>query len=186
MVRSAVLALLGLVSTLVSAQTIDRARIYAGGGKSFTNWHGQADLQMINFEIGHALSPRTEVAFVFAPLRLYQPRSWFGNQFGDGGENVSAISGSLLVRRSFNLNSDRMQWFMEGSSGPMWADKRVPAATSRFNFISQAGAGVVLNPRSRVPFIVGYRFAHISNGGYAPRNPGLNVSTLVVGLQLRR
>jgi len=61
----------------------------------------------------------------------------------------------------------------------------VPASTSRFNFMSQAGAGFVFNAAGRMPVFAGYRFVHISNGGYAPRNPGLNVSTVVVGLQLR-
>ena len=68
----------------------------------------------------------------------------------------------------------------------MWAEKAIPASTSRFNFSSQLGAGVVLMPQARFPVMVGYRFAHLSNGGYSPRNPGFNISTIVVGVQVRR
>jgi hypothetical protein len=67
----------------------------------------------------------------------------------------------------------------------MIAEKRVPAATSRFNFITQGGAGVVFNARGRFPLFAGYRVMHISNGGYAPRNPGLNAAAAVLGVQLR-
>jgi hypothetical protein len=48
-----------------------------------------------------------------------------------------------------------------------------------------ASAGFVYNVGGRVPVFAGYRFLHISNGGYAPRNPGLNVSAAVFGVQLR-
>jgi hypothetical protein len=173
------------LAPLASAQTFDLMRVSATGGKSMTNWHGQAALQMVNFELGRSLSKRTDVAFVFGPASIEQPRSWFGDAFGEGNERVHAISGSLLARRHFRVESDRAVPYVEMSSGPMWASKRVPAATSRFNFISQAGAGVMLMPKSRFPVILGYRFAHISNGGYAPRNPGLNISSLVIGTRIR-
>jgi hypothetical protein len=37
-----------------------------------------------------------------------------------------------------------------------------------------------------MPVLIGYRFSHISNGGYAPRNPGLNVSSIMVGATFGR
>lgn len=179
------LILLVLLSVGASAQTFDRFSVQAAGGKSLETWHGQATVESLNIEIGRAWSPRTEVAFVFAPTYIRQPRSWFGDQFGDGDENVSAISGSLLVRRRFREDSARAAIYVEASTGPMWAERRVPAATSRFNFISQFGAGIELWPQSRTPIVLGYRFGHISNGGYAPRNPGLNVSSLVIGTRFK-
>ncbi len=166
------------------ATTIDRITITATGGKSMTGWHGQADLGALSVELGHDLSPRTEVGVVIAPVNLWQPRSWFGDQYGDGNESVNGLSGALLARRKFNVRSDRSHFYLEGAFGPVWAEKRVPAATSHFNFISQAGAGLIIAPRSRLPFVIGYRFLHISNGGYAPRNPGLNISALVLGVRV--
>ncbi|HVG23392.1 MAG TPA: acyloxyacyl hydrolase [Thermoanaerobaculia bacterium] len=166
------------------AWAFDDVRVYAAGGKSTTTWHGQADVQALNFEVGHALSPRTTVAAVLAPVNLWQPRSWFGDQYGDGNEAVRAMSFSLLVRRTFREGA-ALQPYLEASTGPMIAEKRVPASTSRFNFVTQGGGGLVVNAQGRLPFFAGYRVLHISNGGYAPRNPGLNVSAVVIGVQLR-
>lgn len=173
-----------LLPLSASAQTFTNFRVYGTAGKSITNWHGQVDVQALHFELGHELSPRTTVGFVFAPMNVWQPRSWFGDAYGDGSESVRAMSASLLLRQTFRRMA-RTQFYLEGSSGPMVAEKRVPAATSRFNFVTQAGVGLVLNAHGALPIIAGYRFMHISNGGYAPRNPGLNVSALVVGVQLR-
>lgn len=178
------LVLLTLFSLPASAQTFDDIRVYASGGKSVTTWHGQADLQAVTLELGRSLSPRTTVAIAATPMTLWQPRSWFGDQFGDGNESVRALHAALLIRRTFRTES-QLQWYVEGATGPMISEKRVPASTSRFNFITHGGAGVVLNARGRLPLLLGYRFMHISNGGYSPRNPGLNVSAAVLGVQLR-
>lgn len=174
------LILIALVSLSASAQTFDRVSFHAAGGKSLKTWHGQATIETFNVEGSREIRPNTELAFVVAPMLVTQPRSWFGDQFGDGNEDVRAISAALLLRRTFRNDTI----YVEGGTGPMWAEKRVPAATSRFNFHSQFGAGVVLWPQNRVSMIVGYRFGHISNGGYAPRNPGLNVSSIVIGTRL--
>lgn len=172
-----------LLALPLSAQISD-VRVNAVGGKSVTTWHGQADVQALQVELAHALSPRTNVVLQAGTVNMWQPRSWFGNEFGDGNEPVRAVSAALLLRRTFR-NESALRWYVEGGTGPMYAEKRVPASTSRFNFITQMGAGLVLNARGRFPVIAGYRFLHISNGGYAPRNPGLNVSAAVLGVQLR-
>ena len=174
-----------LLPLSASAQSHRGVSVYAVGGKSMTSWHGQAGVAALNVEIARFLSPRTDVAFVLAPMNVHQPRSWFGNQYGDGDEDVRALSGSLLVRRYFGVQRERVHFYAEGSTGPMWSERRVPASTSRFNFVTQLGSGVIFMPHSAIPVIFGYRFMHISNGGYAPRNPGLNVSSLVVGTQIR-
>src|SRR5688572_6147624 len=111
-------------------------------------------------------------------MSIEQPRSWFGNAFGEGDEKVQAIGSALLARRNFFTDSARANLFVEISSGPMWSEKRVPASTSHFNFLSSAGVGVVLQPQQRYPVVIGFRFGHISNGGYSDRNPGLNISSL--------
>jgi hypothetical protein len=176
-IATLVLALFPLAAT---AQTIS---VYGTAGQSPRTWHGQADTRALNIEFAHALSPRMDVAFVLSPTELDQPRSWFGDDYGDGNERVRAIAGSLLVRRTLNRDSSRVHVYGELGTGPMYASKAVPASTSRFNFVSQAGVGVVLMPHSRVPLMAGYRFEHLSNGGYAPRNPGLNFSSLILGIR---
>lgn len=169
---------------IAGAETFDQLRVYASGGKSVTTWHGQADVQALHLELGHAVSPRTTVAFVLTPMQIWQPRSWFGDQYHDGHESVRALGASLLFRRTFRPQAS-LQWYAEGSTGPMVAEKRVPASTSRFNFSTEAGLGIVLHAGRRFPIVAGYRFTHISNGGYSPRNPGLNVSSILFGVQVR-
>jgi lipid A 3-O-deacylase len=174
-----------LLSFAAQAGDVDHVSVYVTGAKSTTNWHGQADLEAIHLELARVLSPHFEIGFVGAAMNVWQPRSWFGDAFHDGNETAHAVSGSLLLRRRFRIDDARAETYIEGSSGPMWADRRVPAATSRFNFISQLGAGLVLRPHSSLPIILGYRFMHISNGGYAPRNPGLNMSSILIGARFR-
>jgi lipid A 3-O-deacylase PagL len=183
--RVLIIIALVLLPLFASAQPSHGVSVYAIGGKSITTWHGQAGLTALNIEITRFLSPRTDVAFVLSPMNVHQPRSWFGNQFGDGDEDVHALAGSLLVRRYFGIRQEHVHFYAEGSTGPMWSERKVPASTSRFNFTTQLGAGVVLMPHRAVPVMIGYRFVHISNGGYAPRNPGLNVSSVVIGTRVR-
>lgn len=173
-----------VIAVLISASVSAQVRAYASGGKSLTTWHGQADLQGLSLELGRPISPRTTVAGAITSAVMWQPRSWFGEQYGDGNEKVRALGVSLLVRRAFRVTSP-VQWYVEGGTGPMLAEKRVPASTSRFNFVTHGGAGVVFNANGRLPVIAGYRFMHVSNGGYAPRNPGLNMSAAILGVQLR-
>lgn len=160
-----------------SAQYLHLNRVYATGGKSLTTRFGQSDMQGLDVEFAHAFSPRTEFGVTFAPLSLKQPKILYGDVAGGGEESLFAISSSLFIRRNFTIG--RVRPYVELSTGPMWSQKRVPASTSHFNFITQPGAGIVVGH-----VIVGWRFSHISNGGYAPRNPGLNVNSLVVGVKL--
>jgi lipid A 3-O-deacylase PagL len=183
--RRLIAILFTVLPIAASAQTIANIEVTAAGGKSITTWHGQADLQALNISFVHPISPRTDVSFAIAPVTMWQPRSWFGNEFHDGNETVRGISAVLLARRTFHRASTRFNWYIEGGTGPFVAQKRVPASTSRFNFMTQLGTGIVLRPHSRLPLILGYRLLHISNGGYAPRNPGLNVSSAIVGVRFR-
>jgi hypothetical protein len=182
------LLLLAVIAALpcIASADISYFAISASGGQSHETWHGQADIQTLNLELGKALSPRTEVVASISPMSLWQPRSWFGDQFGDGNETVHAIAVSALLRHRWNTNSSRAHLYGEIATGPMWAEKAIPASTSRFNFSTIFGSGLVLRPHTRHPLTVGYRFQHLSNGGYSPRNPGFNISLVVVGVQIRR
>jgi hypothetical protein len=153
--------------------------VTATGGKSSTSWHGQLDIQSLALEASRDLTPKWELVGAAAVHNIWQPRSWFGEQFGDGNERVHGASVSLLARRRLGT-----MFFAEAGTGPLYATKAIPASTSRFNFITQLGAGVTLFRNSNAPVVVGYRFQHISNGGYSPRNPGMNVSAVVVGVRL--
>ncbi|MEO8218523.1 MAG: acyloxyacyl hydrolase [Acidobacteriota bacterium] len=158
----------------------------AAGGRSFTTRHGQAEMETLRLEWSIPWSPRTEITLNAGPSRFNQPRSWFGDRYMNGNENVRAGGAGITVRRYFGLQSRVIRAHVELGSGPIWSERRVPAATSLFNFISEVTAGVTLRPWARLPIIVGYRFSHLSNGGYSSRNPGWNVSSIVIGTRIRR
>jgi hypothetical protein len=186
MKRLLVLILL-VVPTLAKADSIfhpNRRNLYVFAGKSMTGRIGQADIEAINYEMGHAISPRTEFGSVLALMNIRQLKSGYGDQYGPGSRDVPAISSSLFVRRHFGNESGRFRPFVELSSGPLYSRYRVPAGTSRFNFISQGGVGVTFHPNRRYGIIAGWRFGHISNGGIEPdKNPGYNINVVVIGVQ---
>jgi hypothetical protein len=154
--------------------------IYGIGAKSAPNKHGQADLQSLNFEASGPARHGIDVGVVFAPTLMSQPTTFF-DDFHES-ENVRAASLSLLARHTF-ARRGAVQPYVELSSGPIYASRRVPESTSHFNFISQAGVGVVTTS-TRVPLMLGIRFFHISNAGYAERNPGINFTSILLGLRL--
>ena len=156
--------------------------IFAAGGRSLQNWHGQATFESLHFEWAQPWRWKTQLAFDVAPYSIRQPRSWFGDQYHDGDETVRAISATAIVRRTFRPDS-MLRPYLEIGTGPMVANRRVPAATSHFNMATQAGFGVILLSRD-VGLYAGYRFWHVSNGGLSSRNPGWNVNGIVIGSRL--
>jgi lipid A 3-O-deacylase PagL len=76
-----------------------------------------------------------------------------------------------------------VQPFFSIGAGAVWFHEPVPVDyANRFNFLLNAGAGILVAPRGPVGVILGYRLAHISNGGTSPANPGLDNHILYVGL----
>lgn len=169
-----------------SWSTINRRNLFVFAGKSMTGRIGQADIEALNYEIGHATSSRFEYGSVFSLMNLEQRKSGYDEQLGPGDRNVAGVSSQLFARYHFGSDASTVRPFVELSSGPLYTRYRVPAGTSRFNFISQGGVGVTIHPSARYGFIAAWRFGHISNGGIEPdKNPGYNINVIVVGVQLR-
>lgn len=148
-------------------------RIDLSSGRSPMNVHGHSVFRTIHFELsGPFRFANAGIAVSYSAIR--QARSWFGYRYGDPDDNVRAVSSFLFVRQIWH------RAYAELGTGPMWSNRRVPAATSRFNMNSQIGFGAMLFGRLRA----GYRFSHISNGGTAGRNPGLNVHSVLIGTRL--
>ena len=184
MTRTLVLALLALLTLPSAGQPVETG-VSLLGGISAENWHGQVRVSAVYVEFTQRRYGRTEFAWVLSPMQFEQPSNWFGDGFGPK-DRMMAVSAAVQLRRRYRTASDRLQPYLELAGGPVWAERRVPAAASRFNFASQGGFGVMLAPRSKLPVSIGYRFLHISNGGYAPRNPGLNVSAFMIALHSNR
>jgi hypothetical protein len=164
---------------------------YLSSGGSRMNFHGHSLFRTVHFEVtgDSKLAKRwmrhTDAGIGVSYSDIHQARSWFGYRYGDPNDNVRAVSSFFFLRRHWREDSD-IEPYAELGTGPMWSNRRVPAATSRFNMNSQAGFGAILFAHSRVPLHIGYRFSHISNGGLTGRNPGLEVHQAVIGVRVKR
>jgi hypothetical protein len=161
-----------------SAAWPEHFTIYGLGAKSAPNKHGKMDLQSLNFEATGPTKWNFDWGVDFAATHMKQPVDFFDTLHQT--ESVNAASLSLLGRKTFGKRG-AVRPYVELSSGPIYASQRVPESTSHFNFISQAGAGI-LTDRG---WMFGLRFGHISNAGYAERNPGVNFTAVLVGFRLR-
>jgi hypothetical protein len=190
------IAVTALLLAAAPAFALDEFNARVGGGKSMTSWHGQASFRTIEFEVTgrsrlvERWLPKARVGASVAYHDIRQPRSWFGYLYGDPNDSVRGESAYLFVRQGWRAQQ-RVRPYVELGTGPMWSNRRVPAATSRLNFNSQIGLGVNLFSERR-PLNIVYRFAHISNlmfgdnnPGQGPRNPGWNVSSLLIGTRVR-
>ncbi|MDP9361855.1 MAG: acyloxyacyl hydrolase [Acidobacteriota bacterium] len=170
--------------------------LYLGNASSETNRHGRSRFRTISFELlansrlveryveRWLPNARAGVDIDYADVR--QPRSWFGHTYGDPDDSVRAEWAHFFIRQYWRMSSNELRPYVDLGTGPMWSNRRIPAATSKLNFNSQLGLGVVVFPNARTPVYVGYRFFHISNGGFTGRNPGLNVNGFFAGTNLRR
>ena len=193
MVRHSVRSFL-LLLLLSSTAFAGDFNIYLGNAKSETNRHGQSRFRLISFELTgrprlltlvdrYLPNARAGVDINYADVR--QPRSWFGYTYGDPDDSVRAEWAHFFIRQYWMTSSNMLHPYADLGTGPMWSNRRIPAATSKFNFNSQLGLGVVLFPNARTPVYAGYRFFHISNFGLTGRNPGLNVNGFFVGTRVR-
>jgi lipid A 3-O-deacylase PagL len=160
--------------------------LYLGFAKSQPNWHGQATFRSISMEwagfaprllTNHLPNTRAGISLTYSDV--VQPRSWFGHRYGDPDDHVRA-EWALFFARHYWRRDARVSPMLDLGTGPMWSNRRVPAATYRLNFHSQLGLGATVGSRLQVL----YRFSHISNGEFGPRNPGWNVHALWIGMRM--
>ena len=158
--------------------------LFLSSGTSVKDLHGQATLHSIHFELAgradwmHLRNTDVGVALIYSQVR--QPRFLFPPEGGGPNDEVKAESAYFFGRKRWTRWSS-VQPYVDLGSGPMWSNRRIPAATSRVNFQSQLSGGAIWFPHARFPLFTAYRFSHISNGGFAPRNPGMNVYSVIVG-----
>jgi hypothetical protein len=158
--------------------------VFLSSGTSVKDLHGQATLHSIHFELAgradwmHLRDTDVGVALIYSQVR--QPHFLFPPEDGGPKDDLKAESAYFFGRKRWTRWTS-VQPYVDVGSGPMWSNRRIPAATSRVNFQSQLTGGAIWFPRARFPLFTAYRFSHISNGGFAPRNPGVNVYSVIVG-----
>lgn len=92
----------------------------------------------------------------------------------------------LLRWRGWHRGSSAV--FLEGGVGASTASAPVPPRGTRFNFIAQAGAGVLRSVRPGLALLAAARWVHLSNGGLVAghgRNPDLQAVGGYLALQWR-
>jgi hypothetical protein len=92
----------------------------------------------------------------------------------------------LFVRWNFPAIGNGARIFGEVSGSLLFTTAPVPARTTTFNFLDQAGLGVRFEQSRSRAWLVGYRFQHISNAGRVKPNPGANFNLVYLGLSFLR
>lgn len=162
----------------------------SSGKTNNTSRHGFATFQSIHFEVTgpspwlQRRVPGVITGFSLTYSDIEQAHSWFGYQFENTADRVRGQVAQAFLRYPM-ARSSAVRPYVELGTGPMWSNRRVPAATSRLNFNSYLVLGVSTLESRSVPLRFGYRFAHVSNGGIEPRNPGWNIHSFFVGTRLK-
>jgi hypothetical protein len=105
-------------------------------------------------------------------------RAAFAEQDAAFGFGASPLGVELRLRPGALV-----QPFLAASGGMLWFDRMVPQdGASRLNFIADAGGGLLLGRPGHLGLMVGYKLLHISNGGTASLNPGLDNHMLYAGV----
>ena len=106
----------------------------------------------------------------------------FSRYFSPGGYFVGIVP---VGARVFTLGAGRRYYFAAGA-GLGWSDLEwLPEIDRRFNFLLEGGVGVHWKPAGGAGRFLEVRLVHLSNGGTAGRNLGLNGLALVGGWRVR-
>jgi len=157
--------------------------VFAMAGQSFgeRERHGFAEFGSVAIQWGRFVSARTELLVEAHPVFLVrQPKT----PPEGPRETVDAFALDLGIRWFPGPLAWRARPYVEFLEGPFYGLRRIPATGSAFNFLTQAGAGVVLPLGERWHPYVSYRWVHISNAGLGNHNPDWDFSTLLVGASL--
>jgi hypothetical protein len=74
-------------------------------------------------------------------------------------------------------------WYVETGPGVSWSDLRTPPRGTKFNYLFQAGTGVMRRVGRSSHVMVAYRFLHLSNHGRegSDHNPDLEMMGVYAG-----
>jgi lipid A 3-O-deacylase len=98
-------------------------------------------------------------------------------------KNVSGISLTpLLIKWNFTSRPKVIPFFELGG-GVLVTNEEVPVGTTKFNFTPQAAFGIHFLNSHKHSVSVLFKYLHISNGGLATPNPGINSVELIVGFE---
>lgn len=102
----------------------------------------------------------------------------------EGSDAVWGIGAAPVGIRTEFRAERWAQPYLAASAGVLYFNRPVPVDDAgRANFTADVGGGVRFAMPARFRVSIGYKFYHISNGGTARTNPGLDGHMLVMGLR---
>ena len=79
----------------------------------------------------------------------------------------------------------RVSLFIEGGAGPMYMTLDSAEQSTHFNFIDQAGVGLIVKVSEACDAELGCRFRHVSNAGIDNPNSGIESTGVLFGVSYR-
>lgn len=155
-------------------------------------------LTAVALRYGRVLGTKGGMAFEWTvdavPAAFVSERRFVANATPSGLFTVEtrreAVYGAGLspIGLKFNFRRERrVKPFASATGGFLYFAKQVPLnGSSQFNFTFDFGGGVQIFTRSRRAVTAGYKFQHISNGGTASFNPGLDANVIYAGFSIFR
>ncbi|MCU1297306.1 MAG: hypothetical protein JWO91_1584 [Acidobacteriaceae bacterium] len=155
-------------------------QVWAGGGHSVPGGTSNTDVWNVGLRYGWILTRphgpgflkgRLECAADVVPVfMVFQPTNTaYGAGFNPLNLKWNFASRGLLVP------------YFELSGGALFTNKDVPTGTNTVNFMPAAALGLHFL-REKFNWSVEVRYLHISNGGLAVPNPGLNTVEVRLGI----
>jgi lipid A 3-O-deacylase len=130
-------------------------------------WHMGADLK----NYFPRLTKRRDSLFVFLEPQFnpsYHPNSNFELGIGVGIQYRYPVT-------------ERLSVFLLGSTGPHYISLITQNQANGFIFSNTIGCGLYYFLSGNSAINLGYRFRHLSNGGFAEPNDGINVNFITLG-----
>jgi Lipid A 3-O-deacylase (PagL) len=156
--------------------------------------------QSFGLRLAYGVGSRDNLKFfsVVPRLSMYLPEGIdrFLAAYHLDAEWVSEVIVSSITNRSstleaglnplfFSLRYDRGQAlvpFVEGGEGVLYSNLLGERLGSRFQFSSEAGGGLHWFIDKNLAVTAAYRLRHMSNGGIARQNSGLNTDFYMIGV----
>ena len=93
------------------------------------------------------------------------------------------VGSNFLVKYALPLTQKIYPYF-EGGLGMLYMSQHTLEQGSQYNFLPQAGGGIMYFLKDNLAISAGYRYRHLSNNSLAEPNGGIDVNMALVGLSI--
>ena len=93
-------------------------------------------------------------------------------------ESTTYAAGFNLLGRHYLDRGGNLRPFISLGAGMLVSAKEIPDGVANLNFTPQAGLGVMFFDKGRRVYSLEFRLHHVSNGGRAELNPGINSAVI--------